>query len=407
MLMNKKSDFFPALRRDIQWLPIKHDGNPWLAVYDSMGYCTPNLAFPAEIKNVLSLFNGSTRRNQLKSLGFSETGIAELKAIEQLLDEHGLLYSDTFTKRKLEIDENFTRSAIRMPVSAGSCYPESTEKRRALFDKIMAQTQIQIQSEKPIALFAPHIDFKVNLELYAKAFKSIQNLKPRHVYIIGTSHYSGMWQDYDSKPFQFSEKSYQLPGRLLKNNLEKTEFLYKKLESSGSTLHDISHRIEHSIELHAVWASHIWQHEFTITPILIGSFEDTLYLPSSTLEKWAEAFSHALQQVLTEDDFVFISGDLSHIGLKFGDKESASVLKNETTLFDREFLTLAANVNPIALYELQRKTLDKYKVCGYPPLQAVLSGKPRWRGHQIGYNYWDEKITQSAVSFGAILYTKA
>ncbi len=405
--MNPKTPFLPALRRDLQWIPIKQKGASWLAVYDSMGYATPHLAFPFEIRQVLNLFNGNTRRGQLSALGFSESGIEELNSIESLLDEHALLQTESFNQRKKMMDEAFVQAAIRLPVSSGSCYPESAEKRRTLFNETMSQVQERTFPGQPVALFAPHIDFKVNLDLYAKAFKSLKTIKPRHVYLIGTSHYSGMWQEYDSKPFQISKKSYQIPGRLLKNNLEKTETLLNAIKASGATYFDISHKMEHSLELHAVWASHIWTHEFSITPILVGSFEDTLYMPKSTLETWVEQFSKTLLSLLTEDDFILISGDLSHIGLKFGDDEPASEMKDETTQFDRDFLMRAANVAPDALYELQRKTLDKFKVCGFPPLQAVLSGKPSWKGHQLGYDYWDEQSTNSAVSFGAILYTKA
>lgn len=405
--MNHKTPFLPALRRDLQWIPIKQNGASWLAVYDSMGYATPHLAFPSEIRQVLNLFNGNTRRGQLSALGFSESGIEELNSIESLFDEHALLQTESFNQRKKMMDEAFVQAAIRLPVSSGSCYPESAEKRRTLFNETMSQVQERTFPGQPVALFAPHIDFKVNLDLYAKAFKSLKTIKPRHVYLIGTSHYSGMWQEYDSKPFQISKKSYQIPGRLLKNNLEKTETLFRAIKASGATYFDISHKMEHSLELHAVWASHIWTHEFSITPILVGSFEDTLYMPKSMLETWVEQFSKTLLSLLTEDDFILISGDLSHIGLKFGDDEPASEMKDETTQFDRDFLMRAANVAPDALYELQRNTLDKFKVCGFPPLQAVLSGKPSWKGHQLGYEYWDEQSTNSAVSFGAILYTKA
>lgn len=404
--MNFKAEFLPALRRELQWIPIKHNGASWLAVYDSMGYATPHLAFPSEISRVLNLFNGNIRRSQLSALGFSTSGIEELNSIELFLDEHALLLTESFKQRKKMMDEAFVLATIRLPVCSGSCYPESPEKRRNLFDATMSQVQEHTFSGEPVALFAPHIDFKVNLELYAKAFKSLKTIKPRHVYLIGTSHYSGMWQDYDSKPFQISKKSYQIPGRLLKNNLEKTETLFDALKANSATYFDISHKMEHSLELHAVWASHIWTHEFTITPILVGSFEDTLYMPKSTLETWIEQFSKTLHSLLTEEDFILISGDLSHIGLKFGDDKPASEMKDETTQFDHNFLMEAANVAPDALYELQRKTLDKFKVCGFPPLQAVLSGKPSWKGHQLGYEYWDEQESQSAVSFGSIIFYK-
>ncbi|TNE69783.1 AmmeMemoRadiSam system protein B [bacterium] len=406
MKPKSQSRFLPALRRDVQWIPIVHNQQQWLFAHDSMGYCTPNLAFPVEIREIFSFFNGNTRWDSLTRLGVDETGIKEIEQIAELLNEHGVLITDEFTIRKQKIDDDFCRAKLRKPICAESTYPSDPLKLRQLLDHALAGIPKKEIQGKPIALFAPHIDFKVNMEVYAKAFEPLRNAKPRHVYLVGTSHYSGLWSDYDNKPFQFSLKSFEIPGRTLRNNEQRTLDLFHQVEHFGGTLLDYSHRMEHSLELHAIWASHIWKHDFTITPISIGSFEDTLYMQDSALEKMAVQFSKALLNAADEDSIILISGDLSHIGKKFGDNEPAANLRETVQKYDRMLLNHMSAVNPKAIYEEQRKCLDAYHICGFPPIQAVISAQPNWNGIQLAYDYWDESATESAVSFGSVLYCK-
>lgn len=401
--MLDKSKRIPSLRSEISFIPVRHANQSWLLVYDSLGFVEPNTAFPAEIRSVLSLFNGFISWDSLFEQGFSDEDVLHFEQIYKELDKHGLLYSEQFYARKNQIESTFLADSKREPICAGSTYPTSALAISTLFDDALSQAEQVQWKQKPKALFAPHIDFKVNLEMYAKAFKSIKSLKPRHVYIIGTSHYSGLDKKYDHKPFQFSYKDYVLPGRTLKNNHQKTEAFFEALTQYGATDYDISHRMEHSLELHAIWAAHIWKHEFTITPILIGSFEDTLYMEGSNLEKQAKQFAKFLFANSEEDDFILISGDLSHIGKKFGDDLAAAEFYKEVKQFDLSVLSAVVSAKSANVYKLLRSNLDAFRMCGFPPLISVLSCDSLKFGMQLSYGYWDEKEQESGVSFGSVL----
>lgn len=401
--MIDKSKRIPSIRNDISLIPVQHNNQSWLLVQDSLGFVTPNTAFPAELEGLLSFFNGFMSWDSLNEQGLSDEDIQQFELIYEELDKHGLLYSDRFYARKNQIETTFLESSKRDPICAGSTYPTTAQAISKLFDEALAQVEPTQWKQKPKALFAPHIDFKVNLEMYAKAFKSIKSLKPRHIYLIGTSHYSGLDKKYDRKPFQFSYKDYVLPGRTLKNNHQKTEEFAEALKHSGATDYDVSHRMEHSLELHAIWASHIWKHEFTITPILIGSFDDTLYMEGSALEKQAQEFATYLFAHLEEDDFILISGDLSHIGRKFGDDLAASAFYEEVKQFDLSVLSAVISAKSAPVYKLLRSNLDAFRMCGFPPLISVLSSDSLNFGLQLSYDYWDEKEQESGVSFGSVL----
>ena len=69
------------------------------------------------------------------------------------------------------------------------------------------------------ALYAPHIDPRVGLSSYVKAFSTIRNLTPKKVFILATSHYSGMYGKlYEHYPFIISEKTFQLPNGSVNSN---------------------------------------------------------------------------------------------------------------------------------------------------------------------------------------------
>lgn len=402
--MSKRVKKIPAIRRDIQFYPIHHNGQQWLSVYDQLGYSRPDIAFPKELESLLSFFTGYFSWDVLNQSGLGEKEMALFEALMHEMDNAGLLETAGFEQRKRELDTAFVQAETRPMICAGSVYPNNPSTLHTFFETALAHVQEMPLPSPPKGLFAPHIDFNVNLSIYAESFKPLKSVKPKHVYLIGTSHYSGLYRKYENSPFQFSLKSFQVPGRVLKNNREKTQYLAAELSEFGSTLYDISHKPEHSLELHAVWVSHIWKHDFSITPILIGSYEDTLYMHQSELERRAIRFSEVLKSVLTEDDFVLISGDLSHIGKKFGDKKTATQLYPTVEPFDRAFLQAVATQNSAELFSLMRATHDAYHVCGFPPVQSVLLSKPFTKGKQIGYAYWDEKQRDSGVSFGSVLF---
>jgi len=403
--MASRPKIIPSIRRDIHLLPVTHQNQKWLLVHDSLGYVPKHTAFPAEIEKLLSFFTGYLTWEALAQMGLDLEDLTLFEQIYFEMDRLGLLNSLGYQLRKQEVDDLFLKEDTRPMICADSVFPSDPDEAQVFFDNILAQCEEVKTESKPKALYAPHIDFNVNTSVYGKAFNPLKQVKPKHVYLIGTSHYSGLDKKYDHFPFQFSKKNYSVPGRVLRNGTEKTKNLFEKTSDFGSTDYDLSHRTEHSLELHAVWASHIWKHDFTITPILVGSFDDTLYMKDSELEKRAKEFSAALQSVITEADFILISGDLSHIGKKFGDNDEAELIFPKSKRFDYEFLQAAAQVNPDKIYDLMRSNHDAFHICGFPPLQSVLASNPFQSGKQIAYDYWDETERQSGVSFGAVLFS--
>ena len=153
-----------------------------------------------------------------------------------------------------------------------------------------------------------------------------------------------------------------------------------------------------------MFASHIWNHDFEIVPILVGSIDELFYKQDGDMGKKVTAFADIIRSLDTDDTFYLISGDLSHIGKKFGDSATASSMRRDVESFDQEFMRSAAENNSSVMMSHISANYDPFRICGFPPLYTFMQSFPDLKGRSINYHWWDEKERESAVSFGSIAY---
>jgi len=407
-MSNSKSEFLkgsiPEIRRDLEIIPVQHNGKSLLYFHDSMGYMPGNFALDASVEPILNLFNGSLSINQMVSIVKGEVSFDDLLSFTQLLDENHALQSNSFRHSRDEIEKRFEKLDVREPSLAGFSYSENP----ALFQEEI-QSILSLSTLEPVknakGLYAPHIDLKVGTSVYAESFSLLKNLKPKRVVILATSHYSGFHNTvYNGSLFIGSKKTYRLPGREFKADFEVLNNLQTHASDSGFTLKDRAHRVEHSIEMHLIFLSAIWKHDFKIVPILVSGLDDLFYMPDGDLQHIIDQFSSQLNQLSDEDTFFLISGDLSHVGRKFGDQKPASKMRERVESFDQRFLELSADGNKSELLAHITEAYDETRICGFPPLYLFMNSFPELKGEKINYHWWDEHERESAVSFGSILF---
>lgn len=398
----------PELRRDLQIIPVQNNGQKLLYFHDSMGYTPQNFALDESTGPLLSLISGSYSISQMAELLNHQVQKEELLGFIQLLDENRLLNSSLFWEYAEQTESAFEKKTSRKPVLAGNNYPADPSELDRFTNQLFDRHNKTNSPKNIRALYAPHIDISVSDGQYADAFSVLQSIKPKRVLILGTSHYAGANGDfYDNLPFIGSSKTFDLPGRSLKAD----HTILKKLKAgspeNGFTLHDRAHRIEHSIELHLLFASAIWKHDFSIVPILVAGFDELFYHESGHLAGQIERFTSELKSLIDDDTFILVSGDLSHVGKKFGDKEPAKELKKRVTAIDRQFLEIAETGEANQLLHLLKKEHDATRICGFAPLYTFLKlTEGKVTGTQIKYSWWDEHERESAVSFGSIAFTE-
>lgn len=414
-LFNSITDPVPPVRHDIELIAVEDSGRDYIYLHDGMGYATPNMVLDRDFAGILPFFDGkrsiSDILGELSNGRTADAPARRLLDIIRYLDENGLLQSPFYREKKRETEELFEAASIRMPVCAGTSYPETPDAIRALFDEAFSRVQAapgDHQKNTGIkALYAPHIDIRIGLDVYARAFGPLKNLCPKRVVILATSHYSGLhYPYYDNLPFMVSRKDFQTPLGRLKSDSEFCERLAEAGDEAGVTLRDRSHRIEHSIELHLLFLQYLWDHDFSIVPVLVGPLEELMYMNGSHQSGQVEKFSARLRSLMDEDTLVLISGDQAHVGRKFGDPVPASELFEDVRAFDKQFLDEVAGGSADGILEQVRTVSDEYRICGFSPLYTWLKTAGSTKGRVTAYDLWDERERESAVSFGSVLFTE-
>ncbi len=401
LLFDSFSSAIPELRRDLQVIPVSDNGKQLLYFHDSMGYASPNFALDRQTEPVLSLINGRYSVNQIAKLLNNSVEPNDLLDFVQLLDQNRILNTKHFRLFSNRLEKDFEKSDTRKSALAGESYPADPHLLKAELQQMFKHNN-RSADDTIKALYAPHIDIRVGMNQYAEAFSLIGEMKPDRVVILGTSHYAGYYEEmYGEFPFIGSSKSYELPFRMINSDRSALEHL---LEAGSFTLNDRAHRIEHSIEIHLLFASYIWDHDFTIVPILVGEFDELFYHSSGDLAGKVDRFAESLRKLDDGNTFFLISGDLSHVGKKFGDTQTADEMRITTEGIDRKFLDYASFNQPGQLLSHLTENYDATRICGYPPLYTFMKAFPELIGNQINYHWWDEKERQSAVSFGSISF---
>ena len=409
-LFNSLTEPIPQVRNDIQIIPIEENGSPYLYFHDERGYATANLALHREAGTLLSLIDGRKSVDDLESYLGEDVTKQDLLQFIQFLDKNRLLASEHLRAHINRTEEAYEKSDLHESVTAGSSYPEEpTELRQYLseaFEKHADTHQAEFNGQ-PKALYAPHIDPRVALDSYVKAFAPIRELKPQRVVVIATSHYAGMYPEiYKEEPFVLVNKDFKLPLGTIQRDSEAIKMLVQAEGNTGITVHDRAHRMEHSIELHLLFLSYLWDHDFKVVPFLTRGLDDLYYMEDGYLGEQLENFSSLLNKKFGDDQdtFFLISGDLSHIGKKFGDSEAASTMFDKVNRFDKKFLEYGSQNKRGDLLELMKTDMDPYRICGFPPLYTFLQSMPELKGEILSYDLWDERERESAVSFGSILF---
>ena len=421
-LFNSKTEPIPPLRPDLNIVPVENNGDTYLYFHDLLGYATPHFALNSQVGTVLTLLDGSKSVQDLKP--FLGDGVSADQLLEYIrfLDENRLLHSEHLERYASRVEEKYESSPVHRSVTAGSSFPADPDELTKYLDEAFVRHAAEATGDASAgagttdtsaitALYAPHIDPRVGIEGYIQAFSSIRALRPKRVFMLATSHYAELYPErYANKPFILSDKTFDMPLGEIEPDKETIQQLLELNRSGilGITESDRAHRIEHSIELHLLFLNYLWDHDFTIVPILVKGFDELYYMKEGHLGEQIEAFAEAVGDLVAgdeEDDSLFlISGDLSHVGKKFGDDRPAESMFNEIRSFDRMFMEYASGGDAERLYELMREKYDPYRICGFAPLYTFLNIMPGASGTVLSYDLWDERERESAVSYGSILY---
>jgi len=369
---------------------------------------------------VLSLLNGNNSFSDIKSIIFRLTGIIptddELYNLIKFFEDNLFLLDEKFDRAYKNEIENLKQRGVLRGSLVGISYPEDPAKAQEfLFDNIdnnLNDNNLNIDefSNQIIALVIPHMDLKVARETYFKAYKLLLNNLVKNggdienIFILGVSHY------YHKNPISVFPLDFETPFGILKTNKELIQKINDNLKKVlGSEYFDLFEDIliyksEHSIE------SQIPYIKLLETKLYENKVNKELkVIPMIISYGNIELFSKIIDSFIDEIDInktIFISSiDLSHVGKKFGDNASFDPEK-----FDRKYIQLLSNLDINNLFYFDNVSrIDGIFTNTF--LVSILKRISKVNNFEISsklidYKKYEEKLTDSIVSYCSIVYLK-
>ena len=403
------SQNLPALRRDLEFLPLQSGGQPVILIRDHLGLVQEGkMVSPHLYQLMVSLDGNNTVRDlQMKMMRMKGGVLVSSDEVNKWLaelDASFLLDSERFKSAKEQITAEFAAQKTRPCSHCGRSYPQDPSELKNMLDEILTRRPRISQPEGRIkALVSPHIDPKVGADVYARAYQALGDHSPQHVVILGTGH------QLTDGLVCVTEKDFVTPLGTAKNEISMTQQL-REAAGEAHTADDFAHRSEHSIEFQVIFLQHLLSEKpFTIIPVLCGSLQANLaeYTRRAYLKK-AKLFLEKIAQIVSdpEDETIVVAGvDFSHIGLKFGHDRAADYLARQSEVHDKNLLNHLSRLDVESFWQESIAVDDRFNVCGFHAMACLLEILHECQGKVLGYQLYHEAATQSAVSFAAAIFT--
>ncbi len=424
------SDLVPALRADVQVSVHREDNETFLVLHDVMGIAEGPIMVHADMVAILEACDGNTSWSELAVLLGVEPDASELLQLRAFigeLDRLGFFDTQHAAEREQRTLQEWDAQRTRPAICAGSTYPSEPDELRAFLNDLLSHSPLPIAHSPishsplpiphsplpiphspPTAFLIPHIDFRVSPQVYAPAFNALRDTASDLFVVIGTSHY---WAD---DRIILTDKDFDTPLGSVRTDRALVQALRIALSDPHSPLPiahsplsdtDLAHKPEHSIELHAVLLKHVKEEKpFTMLPILVTGFGGE-HDPDGREE--IGRIASAIREVVAASGrkaIWLISGDLAHIGQRFGDPMPAAVLLPSVREADADLLRLLEQGDVGGYHAAIEANDQAFRVCGHAPTVLALDALGPVRGTILAYDVWDDQETASAVTFATMAF---
>jgi AmmeMemoRadiSam system protein B len=252
------------------------------------------------------------------------------------------------------------------------------------------------------AALVPHIDYPRGGHSYAWGYKELFERTEASLFvIIGTSHYS-------THRFTLTRKDFLTPLGVMPTD---QAYIDRLAQHYGDGLFDDEpcHLPEHSIELEVVFLQYLYEERrpIRIVPLVVGSFHDSVLTETPPAQRDdIRRMVEALRQVegeTSEPICYVISGDLAHIGPKFGDPTPLSEPQlAHSWEQDQAILRQAEAAEPADYFRVIADEGDRRRICGLPPTYTVLVALRPGHGKVLHYDRYVHPRGHESVSFASV-----
>jgi AmmeMemoRadiSam system protein B len=379
-------------------------------VWDVLRVAAIELRLTAAELDCLRLFDGRrtlgeirTEASRRRSNG--EVPVALLRGLVRQLDEALFLDGPRYRARYREV----ATDPVRPPSCLGTYPAEPAALTRCLAGLFTAPGGSGVPGRRrPDPAFrgvlAPHIDYGRGGTTYTWAFKELFEKTTASLFvIIGTSHYS-------RHRFTLTRKNFATPLGVAATDRACIDRL---VVHYGEGLFDDelqAHLPEHSIELEVVFLQYLLGNRpFRIVPLVVGSFLDCILDRAEPREgddvHRMIAALRAVEEELNEPVCYIISGDLAHLGPKFGDRRTVCHTQlSRSRAQDRAILEHCATGDAAGYFDLVVDEGDSRRICGLPPTYTTLGAIGPATGQLLHYEQWIDPRGHESVSFASMAF---
>ncbi len=277
---------------------IEHQGQPFILLQDVTGALTEPVLIPFDgFNHIVRHFDGQSTISEIQARILRSTGLFlgldELHALVRRLDAAMVIEGPTFDA----FHRTYRESGRRPAALAGRSYAATVRALRAQLEQYFVDANGAGPPDGSTGqghaafrgVLSPHIDFQRGGPVYTWSYKQLLEQSNADTFVVlGVAH------QYCRRRFALTFKDFETPLGIVPTD---RSYVDRIASLAGRDLFDdeLSHRTEHSIEFQVVFLQYVLggRRDFSIVPILVGSFHDLMELAESTrstIPTWPGSF---------------------------------------------------------------------------------------------------------------------
>jgi AmmeMemoRadiSam system protein B len=377
---------------------VQYGGQPAIVLRDPLRLSDQAVFLRPQLGLLLELCDGTRDESELRAALAVRAGLrltpAVLEQILAQLDDALLLDNERFAQAYAAALQDFRAASYRPPGLAGINYPADPHELRETLQGYIdsAPNTGQQADDGPIrGLVSPHIDYRRGGPVYAQVWARVaEAVREAEIAIIfGTDHISG------KEGLTLTRQHYATPWGVLPTARHIVDAVAQAMGDEAAFHDELHHRVEHSIELAAVWLHYLMRDKgdradrpCELVPVLCGPFQrfvtgDDPPGQDATMSAAIEALRAATASSRT---IVIAAADLAHVGPAFGDSYPIDFVgRAKLTAADQQLMATLCTGGAEALFQEVKEEQDRRRICGLPPIYLTLRYLDGAKGEISGY----------------------
>jgi AmmeMemoRadiSam system protein B len=396
---------------------VTEGGQPYLQLFNREQLSNQMLQLPAAMGLVLQYFDGERSIDEIAKAVREEHEVPVsadfIKELAEELDKVILLDGPMYQTAVGLVLNDYRKTGIRDMSCVGGCYSADpkklSEEMRLIFEHPKGAglpTEFG-KSDELRAVFVPHIDYRRGGPSFGFGFRELAERSKAEVFVVvATSHYS-------PARFTLTKNHFATPLGVVETDRDYVDALADCYGVDAAYEDELAHRPEHSIELEVVILQYLLgdRRPYKIVPLLVGPFQDAVdedESPNSLPD--VKRMIEALQDVERSQGknvCYLISGDLAHIGPKFGDEwRINAAIASDNRKADEKLLTEFTSANPNRFSAFIALEKDERRICGFPPGFTTLAAAKPSSGTTLYHDQFVDPKGHEIVSFASVAFDR-